>query len=644
MPTVVTKLNLEQPTPEIGSRSNSRVSFGKTENHGIANHGFAARSNSRLGELASQPESEPSRALSRSFSRSSNCQSRASRMSSKVANTRIAVLTEHPWFQNTTLFVICINAMWIGADVEWNNAALKTDAEDKLPWEPVSTIVENCFCVYFTVEVVLRFFAFRFKKDCLRDAWFVFDAFLVAFMVLETWILPIITLAMGGGGDSGSLSSLSALRITRLSRMVRLSRSVPELRTLVKSMISGLKATLTILIFLVMILWLFAIIFTTQLACVPPFDGAEEGDETCPPNFDLDDGAGNRGHLFGSVGSSMMTLFTNGVLGDNLYQTLDIIKGEGKLSDLIMWWLFSGFFTLTALTLLNMLIGVLIDNIAQTAKGEESSMWEEEFKLCMENAFDKIDKDHSGTVTVQEWLHIREDEEVRRTLANDFQCDEDFLDGQMDKMEAVLFCSESGSGAKKSIFDPGPAISMEDSDGIGFEEFVASMLELRPDKEATPLDLALLERYLDHNYSHLLKSLSKIQGAVGGDCPIQVTPQQRSPRSSAGSMKSTPSLKGALRELSPTRSNISEVVLPADLPEIRHPGLRWTAGLPTPSSSPWNQVAEVDAASIPAWLQEVPTEVLFSILQYRARQPGTVQSFNEDARIAEVVQPVLDPG
>eukprot|EP00971_Amphidinium_carterae_P311169 6184078-Amphidinium_carterae.1 len=31
-------------------------------------------------------------------------------------------------------------------------------------------------------------------------------------------------------------------------------------------------------------------------------------------------------YMFGSIGSSMMTLFTNGMLGDNLYQTMTAIK------------------------------------------------------------------------------------------------------------------------------------------------------------------------------------------------------------------------------------------------------------------------------------------------------------------------------
>ena len=57
-----------------------------------------------------------------------------------------------------------------------NDAATLVDAQ------PVFIVVENLFCVYFSVELAIRFAAFRYKRNCMKDSWFVFDSVLVALM------------------------------------------------------------------------------------------------------------------------------------------------------------------------------------------------------------------------------------------------------------------------------------------------------------------------------------------------------------------------------------------------------------------------------------------------------------------------------
>merc|ERR1719223_941273 len=145
---------------------------------------------------------------------------------------------------------------------------------------------------------------------------------LVLFMVIETWVLAIVAL-MVGGGTSGILAKFSALRLLRLlrlTRMARLMREVPELLTLVKGMVFATRAVSFILMFLVMCMYVFAIVFTAQLG--DP-DAPEHKYET--PYYDSDSDPTAQ-ELFASIGSSMMTLFTRGVLGDNLAKTLQAIK------------------------------------------------------------------------------------------------------------------------------------------------------------------------------------------------------------------------------------------------------------------------------------------------------------------------------
>merc|ERR1719223_1947067 len=90
---------------------------------------------------------------------------------------------------------------------------------------------------------------------------------LVLFMVIETWVLEIVNLVMGGGGGGilAKFSALRLLRLLRLTRMARLMREVPELLTLVKGMINATRAVSFILMFLLLCMYVFAIIFTAQL-------------------------------------------------------------------------------------------------------------------------------------------------------------------------------------------------------------------------------------------------------------------------------------------------------------------------------------------------------------------------------------------
>ena len=75
--------------------------------------------------------------------------------------------------------MIAINAIWIGCDTEVYDAEGMMDAD--LQW----VIGENYFCFYFTLEIIVRFGAYEKKRSCTREAWFVFDGFLVAAMFLS---------------------------------------------------------------------------------------------------------------------------------------------------------------------------------------------------------------------------------------------------------------------------------------------------------------------------------------------------------------------------------------------------------------------------------------------------------------------------
>ena len=86
-------------------------------------------------------------------------------------------------FENTCMGVIFLNAIWIGIEMSFNPAEVLAYAD------PPFIIVENLFCVFFFVEIVLRLHAFSRMCNAFRDRWFVlFGMELQLFSVLPVFL------------------------------------------------------------------------------------------------------------------------------------------------------------------------------------------------------------------------------------------------------------------------------------------------------------------------------------------------------------------------------------------------------------------------------------------------------------------------
>jgi len=440
--------------------------------------------------------------------------------------TIFAKIAYHPYFQNCTLLIIVFNAVWIGIDVQANHPIYKEQRDLHLPFEqrplplePYSTIVENMFCTYFSAELLVRFLSFKNKPDCRKDSWFVFDGLLVLFMVIETWLLVIIGAIMGGG-SGGLLSKFSALRLLRLlrlTRMARIMKAVPELLTLVKGMISATRAVSFILMFLVLCMYVFAIVFTAQL-------GYPDAPEYSYPTEYLvlqSEEDPTAVELFGSLGDSMMTLFTRGMLADNLAQTLQAIKDRGgdivcedpknpsPLMDdgetpncvrsggsYFLLWAFILFMIISAFCLLNMLIGVLCEVIQDSAEKENESMQIQELKTHMAQAFNLIDTSRDGLITPSEWKKMKMEKTVRASMAS-LGVEDQHMEERLDQMQESLFGSlddpdEMDEADSVQHIKSSSSAADASRNGLTFEQFIEKVVEIRPDTPASVLDIEIL--------------------------------------------------------------------------------------------------------------------------------------------------------
>jgi len=377
-------------------------------------------------------------------------------------------------FDSLTMFVITLNALWIGVDIELNTAATWLDAD------LIFQIADNSFCVFFTFEVLVRFLAMSKKAKCLELS-FIFDVALVLLMIVETWVMAIVAAVVSGDGAGQGLRQLSILRLLRLlrlTRMGRLMKMIPELMTLIKGMLSALRSVATTLVFLVSILWIFGIIFVQVYK--------EEQDNEL---FEF----------FGRLGISMVTLFVNGTLLDDLNVVANLLKDDS----MILLTVFFIFVLISSMTLLNMLIGVLTQGVSDTASEERERLSVSEATRILQEVFHVVDINGDEKISKEEFesmisdhghhavqalttLGINEDRllELSRQLFEDEDADIEVM------MRASRMTGDPRSLQRQSSFNHTNWVPKD----LSFVQFIDELILLKPGNSVSVRDVMGLRR------------------------------------------------------------------------------------------------------------------------------------------------------
>lgn len=294
-------------------------------------------------------------------------------------------------FENATFFVVMMNSIWI---------AVETDACEEALASPLFVRVSNAFCVYFLVELAIRWGAFRNKCMAFTDRWFAFDFTLMILMVFETWFMPLIFIMSGRGFGSGGLGGatgllrlLKMLRLLKIARVARLVRLVPEMLLIVKGISASIRPVFFVLCFQGIMIYIGAIGFTLLSS------DTVWGQEYFPNIF---------------VG--MGTLLLKGTMS----RGLDVInKASSSENTLYLAALFFSFVLLSNLTLLNMLVGVLCQVVMAVADVEKEKSESEDIKGKVAKLWDKClsaDMDNDGSIDVTEFQEMLHNSEAVKLL------------------------------------------------------------------------------------------------------------------------------------------------------------------------------------------------------------------------------------
>jgi len=282
------------------------------------------------------------------------------------------MISEHSLFEPVCLLVIVLNAIWIGVELDLRDPDAGSDDT------PLYTdVIENIFCGIFTLEILLRMVVYKkfyyFFIDPLKWMWNIFDLSLVLLLVLETWILKYAT-------DGVEMPALSSLRLLRLLRIVRVLRMVPELSMMVKSLVAAIRSVSMTFLLAVGIMYIFSILLTQWARDYVP-------DKPCEHPINCVDKA------FGTISKSFLTLMQI-LCFDATFSLIRAILDESVFHGLLLIL----FILIAAFTVLNMLIGVVCEIVAETNEGEREKVMRDK----VIHLFASLDVDGSGYISHEE--------------------------------------------------------------------------------------------------------------------------------------------------------------------------------------------------------------------------------------------------
>ncbi|MEH6515129.1 MAG: ion transporter [Halioglobus sp.] len=208
-------------------------------------------------------------------------------------------------FQGSVIFIIIVSALAIGA----KTYDLSPVVERGL------IVLDTGITLFFLAEILLRFAVSPNKKRFFFDGWNVFDTIVVIGSLVP--IADAEAVLMG--------------RLLRVFRVLRLVSVVPELRSLIDSLLKAIPRMGYIALLMFIIFYIYGTIGSMMFASI---------DET----------------LWGDVAVSMLTLFRVATFEDwtdIMYATMAVYP--------LSWTYYLTFIFLTAFVFLNMMIGSILE-------------------------------------------------------------------------------------------------------------------------------------------------------------------------------------------------------------------------------------------------------------------------------------------
>jgi len=360
------------------------------------------------------------------------------------------------WMDHVVVKVVCstvilLNSVFIGIHTEKKVEAKFTG----VPESDLFNIVEQAFCAFFAVELLLRLLIER--KDFLFGAdkrWNLFDTVLVLQSVSE--FVP----EEYGNPPGPNLSFARILRIFRFGRILRLIRVVRvfhSFRLMVLSIMGSMVSLLWVFVLLFVIIYGFSILF---------LHGVSEADLKA---IDEETSDMLRTH-YGSVYASLMSLFmaiSGGMDWADLMQPLDEVHDLlGYGFALYVFFMFFG--------VLNVVVATFVDSAFEISKKDAENIVQEEleknafYARSIREFFQSADKDGSNSLSWEEFQKHLDDKRVQAY----------FTSLQLDVSQArALFL----------------LLDTDENDQVDIEQFVCGCMRLKGEAKSIDVNMIMYE-------------------------------------------------------------------------------------------------------------------------------------------------------
>jgi voltage-gated sodium channel len=227
-------------------------------------------------------------------------------------------IKSHALFQTSVTIVIIFSSLLVGVSTyDVDEAVLR-----------ILFISDWFVTVFFVVEILIRFFSEKHKKDFFKDGWNIFDT-----IIVTASLIP-----------AGAGSSVMVLRLLRLARLLRVISFIPELRFVIEALIESLKKSIYVLILIFILLYIYGV------AGVILFESIEGG-------------------RFEDLGEAIITLIQ--IMTLSSWETVMLPVMEIYPTS---WIYFISFVVFSSIIVLNLFVAILVDVVSERRKrlsGEE---------------------------------------------------------------------------------------------------------------------------------------------------------------------------------------------------------------------------------------------------------------------------------
>ncbi len=245
---------------------------------------------------------------------------------------KVRALVKSSRFRNTIMAIIIFNAITLGLGTsDWMKA--RFDAE---LW-----VIDRVVLSIFVIELLLKFYAYRMAF--FRSAWNIFDL-----VIVSVGLLP-------------QSDGLSALRGLRVIRAMRLLSAFPQMRAVVQALLDALPGMGAVVIMLLIVYYVFGVMATIMYG-----DTFED--------------------WFGTIGKSIYSLFQIMTLES---WSMGIVRPVMQVYP-YAWAFFVPFIIITAFSVLNLFIGLLV-NTMQSAVEQDTEAEFEKLRTLVREETDHVD-------------------------------------------------------------------------------------------------------------------------------------------------------------------------------------------------------------------------------------------------------------